>query len=342
MIISIIGAGGFGTAIAKILGDKGYAVKIWAYESEVAKEINGKKTNSKFLPNIKLPENIIATTSLKEALENTTAIFLITPSTFLINIARDMKKYVKEDIPISCLTKGFLEINRKPTLILDALKTIFPNNNLAYVSGPTHAEEIANNVYSGIVVSSKDKKTRHFFDSLISNGHIRVHRTTDIVGAQTGAALKNIIAIFYGILDALKNSNSKVGDNTESYLYSRGLVEIQRIAVLFGEVKASTFLGLTGAGDLLVTCSSIHGRNRRFGLDLIEKKLLKKHNSLDEILNSINYLPEGVYAIREVMKIKGIEDLRIPLIKTLWDILNNKIEPVKAIEEYMAHEEYHI
>lgn len=336
--IAIIGAGGFGTALAKLLAEKKHTISIWAYEKEVVKEINSKHTNSVFLPKVKFPKSIKASTELQTICETAEVVLFVTPSSHLLTLAKLVKPFTSKRTKIACATKGFISIKNKTSLIIPALETIFTDHieRITYISGPTHAEEIAEEKYSGITVACENKLLRHYFQELFNTKFLRVHRTEDIVGAQVGAATKNIIAIFYGILDGLKKTQSNIGDNTMSYVYARGLVEIERIGQLFGHQNPCTYLGLTGAGDLLVTCQSQYGRNRQFGYEIVTKKLLSKYKTFDNTLKNISYLPEGAYALKIIMNMKKNKtNIKTPLIDTLWSIINNGKNPQRAIEEYM-------
>jgi len=243
---------------------------------------------------------------------------------------------------IGVLTKGFIETSRGSRLIVETLEDYLPGfyrGNLVYISGPSHAEEVSRCLMTGLVAASSNGRNAIRVRELLQTRYLLVYPSLDIVGVQVCGAVKNVIAIAFGMLDTLKGESHSFGDNTESLLLAAGLNEIQMFGQALGATHPETFTSIAGVGDLDVTCRSIHGRNRRFGRDIIEKNILGQFRNSDDLVERIRlvgYLPEGAVAARFVKKIAVEKKLAMPICLGVYKILNKEIEPRDFIEDYLS------
>ena len=347
--IAILGAGAWGTAIAKVIAEKDMNVDIWSFEESVKDDINQNRQNSRYLPNVNLPEKLKATSDIEEAIEGKKYIIFAVPSLFLmdtlkkslsVNSIRDGKTN------IAILTKGFLPAENGPRLILETMEDYLPGfyrQSLVYISGPSHAEEVACGKITGLIAASESAKNSIRFRDLLKTSRLLVYSSLDVRGVQVAAAAKNVIAIAFGMLDAIKTAGGTpessgsgnagmFGDGTESLLLAAGLNEIQILGKTLGATHPETFTSISGIGDLDVTCRSVHGRNRRFGREIIEKNILESFQNIDDILaniGKIGYLPEGVAAAKYIKELAEKHKLKMPVSLGLCRLLNREIEPME-------------
>jgi len=343
--VAMIGAGAFGTALAKIIAGKGISVKLWSFDQQAAEDINKERLNKQFLPDVELPEGITAVTDLHEAVSGADFMILATPSHFTLNIAKqllDAPEIREGEIKIATIAKGFIQSNNGPGFIVDALESYLPGHykgNVVYISGPSHAEEVARGKLTGLISACHNPKNSILFRELLSSDKVKVFSSLDTTGVQTCAAIKNVIAIAFGMLDAMKDQQTDwVGDNTESLLFAAGLNEIQTLGLALGSTHPETFTSIAGVGDLDVTCRSIWGRNRRLGRDIVLSGIIDKYESLDDLLNHINdipYLPEGAFAAKYAFELMKKHNLRLPMIKTVYAILNKEQNPREVITQLL-------
>ena len=344
--IAVLGAGAWGTTVAKVIAEKKNNVTIWSFEEETKEEINKKHINSRFLPDIQLPDSIKATTCLEEAAEGSDFLILAIPSVFLLDTVKkllDINSIREGKTAIAVLTKGFLSTEKGPRLILETLEDYLPGfyrQSLVYIAGPSHAEEVSQGKITGLIAASENAKNSIRFRDLLKSNKLLVFSSFDVAGVQVAAAAKNVIAIVFGMLDALKtNDNAGLfGDGTESLLLAAGLNEIQILGNALGATHPETFTSISGIGDLDVTCRSVFGRNRRFGKDIIEKNILASFKNLDDLLSRINeigYLPEGVVAAKYVKILADKHKLKIPVSTGLYEILNRKINPLDFLTSFI-------
>jgi glycerol-3-phosphate dehydrogenase (NAD(P)+) len=338
--VGILGAGAFGTAIAKIIAEKGIDVTIWCFEKDVAHEINTNHIN-KYLPGVILPENIKAVTEIKEAAIDKEYIILSSPSLFILNTVKEIISVpnIMEGISkIAVIAKGFLEGPKGPQLLLDTIENYLPGfykGNVVYISGPSHAEEVARGKITGLISACSNPRMSIIFRELLSTENVQVFSSLDVIGVQVSAAVKNVIAIAFGLLDALKEISERVGDNTESYLFAVGLNEIQKLGMAMGATHPETFTSLAAVGDLHVTCRSLYGRNRRFGSEIIEKKVLDQFNDIDDMIENISklgYLPEGIVAAKFASQLADNYKLKLPMIQTVYRMLNKEESPLEIVK----------
>ena len=347
--IGVIGAGAWGTAIAKVIAEKGKEVVLWSLEEDNRDQINTNHQNARYLPGINLPENIHATSDIIEAASGREFIILAVPSLYLLETVKQIllvRSIQEGETAIAVLTKGFLETGKGPRFILETLEDYLPGfyrQSLVYIAGPSHAEEVSRCKITGLIAASENAKNSIRFRDLLKNKYLFVFSSFDVRGVQVAAAAKNVIAIAFGMLDAFKNHEdpgraNMFGDGTESLLLAAGLNEIQSLGLAMGATHPETFTSISGIGDLDVTCRSIFGRNRRFGKEIIEKNLLEPFKNLDDLLNrirEIGYLPEGVAAAKHVKVLAEKHRLKMPISTGLHQILNREIEPIDFLENFL-------
>ncbi len=327
MKISVLGAGGWGTTLAILLHYNGHEVTLWEYKRSYAKTLSRSRENKYLLPGIKIPKEINITHSLSESCENKHMIVLAVPSQFIRSVLKEMKRYDFHDTIFVSVAKGI----EKDTLltvsqiIKDELKNL-SNTNIGVLSGPSHAEEVAKKIPTAVVAASRDPFTAKQIQSAFITSYFRVYSTTDMLGVEYGGALKNVIAIGAGIIDG-----AKFGDNTKAAIMTRGIAEISRLGIALG-AKPETFSGLSGMGDLIVTCMSKHSRNRFVGEQLGRGKKLK------DILKKMQMVAEGVETCRSVHQLSLKHKIETPIAKAVYSILFEEKDPTKATYELMTRD----
>lgn len=320
--ISIIGSGSWGVALAIHLAKLGNEIKIWSFEEEEANLIN-KEKKCKFLSEVTIPDGIYCTTSYEEAIKGSEYILHVTPSKFTRNTVKEYKQYVTNQTVIIC-TKGF----EKDTLCTldEVLKQEMPNVNLAVLSGPSHAEEVSKGIPTLMVISSENMKIAQELQDIFMSENLRVYTSEDMKGIELGGALKNIIAFCAGVAAGIG-----LGDNTFAALITRGMTEISKLGVALGG-KKQTFYGLTGLGDLVVTCLSEHSRNRRAGM------LIGQGKSLEEARKEIGMVIEGVDNIEVAYELSKKYDVEVPIISAVYNMLYNNLKPAEAVNMLMTRD----
>ncbi len=321
--IAVIGSGSWGIALSVYLASQGNKVNVWSFAEEEINLINNEK-KCKFLPNLTLPENIYATSDFKEVIDDAEIILHVTPSKFVRNTIQQYKQYVKENQPIIMCSKGFEPVTE---LTLDeVIKQEIPNAKCGVLSGPSHAEEVSINVPTALVIASEHEdvivKIREIFKSNI----IRIYSSKDVKGVEIGGALKNIIAFCAGIAVGLN-----LGDNTFAALATRGLVEITRLGTAMG-AEEKTFYGLTGLGDLIVTCGSVHSRNRRAG------EMIGKGFTIEEARKEIGMTIESVDNIDVAYSLSKKYNVEMPIVNAVYNVLYNGLDPKEAVNQLMTRE----
>ncbi|MGL4987334.1 MAG: NAD(P)H-dependent glycerol-3-phosphate dehydrogenase [Treponemataceae bacterium] len=347
--IGVIGSGAWGTAVAHALARNDNKVSLWTRESEVANEINTLHVNKRYLPDNILSANISASCNIQNVAHDKEFIILASPSLYLCDVVRQILTvpsiahgFEDGSFPvIGILTKGFIPSSQGPRLIVETLETLLPasyTKNLVYISGPSHAEEVAKGKLTGLIVASESPKNSIRFRELLKVPGLMVYASLDVIGVQICAAAKNVIAVIFGCLDAIAKQSSLFGDNTESFLLAAGLNEIQTLGLGMGATHPETFSSIAGVGDLDVTCRSIYGRNRRFGQEIITKKILQNFASLDDLIERISevgYLPEGVVACKYIYQIAEQRGLKLPICIGLYRVLNREIECEDLLTELL-------
>lgn len=327
--IAVVGTGSFGTALAGVIATNGHVCTLIGRNMAVVKEINRERTNAKYLPGVQIADNVIATTDWLAILE-AELIVIAVPSHAMRETCRLLQPFYRKGTIVVHVTKG-LEMGtraRMSAVILEEIPTL-AKRDLAVLSGPSHAEEIARSLPTTLVVSSAAKTTAEFVQDTFMNRFIRVYTNPDVMGTELGGALKNIIAIGCGISDGLD-----FGDNAKAALMTRGLVEIARLGVRMGAAK-STFFGLTGIGDLIVTCTSKHSRNWNFGY------LLGLGVSVSDALMRVGMVVEGVRTAQSAIELAAENRIAMPISESIGDILFKEKKPVMAVTELMARTRTH-
>lgn len=324
--ITVCGAGSWGTALATVLADNGHQVNLWTHREEQAKEINETRKNSKYLP-IQLPKNITAFYHLEQAVVNTEAIVLVVPTKAIREVSQKLKKLIDPEMPLIHATKGIepKTLKRVSEMIVDEMPA-YGLDNITVLSGPSHAEEVAERQPTTVTVSSINKSRAIFAQNLFFNDSFRVYTSQDIVGIEIGGALKNIIALGAGISDGLG-----FGDNAKAALITRGLAEIARLGQSLG-ARPLTFLGLPGVGDLIVTCTSVHSRNWQAG------NLLGKGYTLDEVLDQMEMVVEGIQTTKAAYEFANKQSVEMPITFGLYDVLFQNKSPRDVVNELMQRD----
>ena len=342
--VGIISAGAWGTAVAKLIAEKGHSVTIWDFMEPVVNSINNEHVNERFLPGVDLPETLIATSDIEDAAGNKDFLLIASPSLYIMDLVKKLtpiQGITEGKTVIGVLTKGFIATPSGPSLILKSLEDYLPGfyrNSLVYISGPSHAEEVARGKLTGLISASKNGKNAIKIRELLSSKNMLVFPSLDIEGVQTSGAVKNIIAIAFGMLDALMELTENFGDNSESLLLAAGLNEIQTLGAALGSEYPETFTSIAGVGDLDVTCRSKYGRNRRFGKEIIKDRRIAQFKNLEHLIENIDeigYLPEGIVAARFVNKLASRHNLKLPICNMVYKILNRELNPSKGLGEML-------
>ena len=318
--IAIIGSGSWGVALAIHLASLKNEIKIWSFSEEEAKIINEEK-KCKFLPMAVIPENVKCYTNFEETLKDVDFILHVTPSKFTRQIFRDYKKYVGNKPVIIC-SKGFEKESLKTLdeVILEEL----PTARVGALSGPSHAEEVCVAVPTLLVVASKDSEVVDLIQDTFMNNKMRIYASDDVKGVELGGALKNIIAFCAGVAAGIN-----LGDNTFAALITRGLCELTKLGVALGGNK-ETFYGLSGLGDLIVTCLSEHSRNRRAGL------MIGQGKSIEETRKETGTVIESIDNIEVAYELSKKHNIEMPIVETVYKVLYENLDPKQAVENLMT------
>ena len=320
--ICIIGSGSWGVALAIHAAKMGNKVKIWSFAEEEADLINNEK-RCKFLPDAVIPDGVVCTTNIKEAIEGSDMILHVTPSKFTRDTIKKYKDFVK-DQPVIICSKGF-EANTLYTLSQVASEEM-PNVKIGVFTGPSHAEEVSLEVPTAIVIASKHIDIQYEVQDTFMNENMRIYTTSDVRGAELGGALKNIIAFCAGIIAELN-----MGDNTFAALITRGLTEISRLGVAMGG-NHNTFYGLSGLGDLIVTCLSEHSRNRRAG------RCIGRGLSIEETKQEVGMTIESIDNIEVAYQLSQKYNIEMPIVNTVYNVLFNELKPQDAVVKLMTRQ----
>lgn len=325
--VCVLGAGSWGSALALVLAKKGYEVMMWTLNKEQADKINRTKENIDYLPGILLPNNITVTTNIEEAVKDSKIIVLAVPSQAIRSVSSQIKPFIKDEQILVDVAKG---LEKGSGLRLsEVCKQELPNNPYVTLSGPSHAEEVARDIPTTVVVASEDLKIAQTVQDIFMSPKFRVYTNPDIVGVELGGALKNIIAFGAGVCDGLG-----LGDNAKAALMTRGIKEISRLGDAMG-ANVSTFAGLSGIGDLIVTCTSMHSRNRRAGI------LIGQGKSLDETLKEVKMVVEGITATEVAYKVAKELNVDMPITNAIYSVLYKGSSANEVVIELMMRNKTH-
>lgn len=322
--IALIGAGSWGTALSKVVTDNGHDTCVWSIDQREIDMLREKHQQVEKLPGVILPEGILYTTDLAEAIKGRDMLVLAVPSPFARSTAQKMKEFVEPGQIIVIVTKGIEE----STLMTmsDVVEQEIPQADVAVLCGPSHAEEVGKGIPTTIVAGAHSKETAEKIQAAFMNEYFRVYTSPDMLGMELGAALKNVIALAAGMADGLG-----YGDNTKAALITRGITEITRLGVAMGG-HMETFYGLTGVGDLIVTCASMHSRNRRAGI------LMGQGKSMDEAMKEVNQVVEGVYSAKAGKILSEKYQIEMPIIAQINQILFEGKDASLAVKELMLRD----
>lgn len=321
--VGVIGAGSWGTALAILLNENKNDVVLWSHRESEAEKIRKTRITSK-LPEIRLPEEIRVTSDLEEAVADREVLILVVPSSCVRETAQKMSGFVKAGTVIVSASKGIEE--RTLMTMTDIIEDCIPEANAAVLSGPSHAEEVAIGLPTACVIGAHDEETARRLQRLFMSACFRVYISPDMSGIELGGALKNVIALAAGIADGMG-----YGDNAKAALITRGMVEIGRLGMAMGG-KPQTFSGLTGIGDLIVTCASMHSRNRRAGI------LLGKGYSMEAAMKEVNMVVEGVYSAKSAAKLSEKYGVELPIIEQVNKVLFEGKDPRTAVSQLMLRD----
>ena len=320
----MIGAGSWGIALESLLHRNGNEVCVWSILEDEIAMLQKEREHKDKLPGVKLPEDMIFTTNLEEAVLGKDVLVIAVPSVFVRKTAKSMAAYVKENQIIVNVAKGIEE--ESLMTLSQVIEQEIPQAKVAVLSGPSHAEEVGRQLPTTIVVGSKEKACAEFLQALFMNEVFRVYTSPDVLGIELGAALKNVVALAAGIADGLG-----YGDNTKAALITRGITEIARLGTAMGG-EFETFCGLSGIGDLIVTCASMHSRNRRAGI------LIGKGYTMDEAMKEVKMVVEGVYSAKAALALAKKYQVQLPIIEQVNAVLFENKKADEAVKELMLRD----
>lgn len=322
--VGVLGAGSWGTALSILLNGNGNEVTLWSIDACEVEMLLTKREHSSKLPGVKLPQDLAVTNNLEEATDGKDFVVMAVPSPFTRATAKKICSYIRKGQIIVDVAKG-IEENSLLTLSQQIEEEI-PQADVAVLSGPSHAEEVGRRLPTTCVIGAKSRKTAEYLQSMFISPVFRVYTSPDILGIELGGALKNVIALAAGIADGLG-----YGDNTKAALITRGIAEIARLGVKMGG-KMETFTGLTGIGDLIVTCASVHSRNRKAGYLMGQGKTMK------EAMDEVQMVVEGVYSAKAAARLAVKYDVSMPIVAQVNAVLFEGKIPAQAVDELMQRE----
>ena len=322
--IGILGAGSWGTALAILLHDNGHDVTVWSIHEKEVEMLNTTRRHESKLPGVEIPEGILFTADMKENMSDKDVCVLAVPSPFIRSTCQKMKAYVRAGQIIVNVAKG-IEESTLYTLT-DIIEEEMPYADACVLSGPSHAEEVSRRLPTTCVVSARTRKTAEYLQSVFVSPVFRVYISPDMLGIELGGALKNVIALAAGTADGLG-----YGDNTKAALITRGIAEIARLGIKMGG-RPETFYGLTGIGDLIVTCASVHSRNRKAGY------LMGKGYTMQEAMDEVQMVVEGVYSAKAALTLAQKYQVEMPIVEQVNKVLFENKNAEEAVKELMIRD----
>lgn len=322
--LGVIGAGSWGIALSVVLADNGHTVKVWSLIEDEVKMLSEKHEHVDKLPGVIIPDSVTFTTSFQETIHEKDMVVLAVPSPFIRSTAKQMAEFVANDQLIVVVSKG---IEEDTLMILsDIVEQEIPQANVAVLSGPSHAEEVGRRLPTTVVAGAKTKEIAEKIQEYFMNQVFRVYSSSDILGIELGGSLKNVIALAAGMADGLG-----FGDNTKAALITRGIKEISELAVKMG-ARSETLSGLTGIGDLIVTCASQHSRNRKAGM------LIGQGYSMQEAMDEVKMVVEGVYSAKAAYRLAEKYNVDMPIVREVNDILFGGQSAKQGVVDLMARD----
>jgi glycerol-3-phosphate dehydrogenase (NAD(P)+) len=322
---AVLGAGSWGTALAKVLADKGYMTRLWGRNAELLEAINQRRENPRYLPGIPLPENLVALADLGQTLAGVEIVVVVVPSHALRELALALDPLLPIDVPVVNAMKGIEQGSLElPSQILAGTLPAARLPQLTFLSGPSFAREVALGVPTAVLVAGTSEPHTVCAQHALSGPRLRVYSTDDVVGVEVGGALKNVVAIAAGIADGMS-----FGHNSRAALITRGLAEIGRLASRLG-AHPLTVSGLSGMGDLVLTCTGDLSRNRQVGIEL------GKGRKLADILAEMTMVAEGVKTAKSAYELSRREGVEMPLVEGVYRVLYEDRDPHEELEELMS------
>ncbi len=322
--VGMIGAGSWGIALAKLLYNNGNEVTVWSALEDEITMLQTEREHKDKLPGVALPEDMIFTVDLEEAMKDKDMLVLAVPSPFVRSTAARMREFIRKGQVVVNVAKGIEE--KTLTTLSGVIEDELPNADVAVLSGPSHAEEVGRQIPTTIVVGAKSKETAEFIQNLFMSEVFRVYTSPDVLGIEIGAALKNVVALAAGIADGLG-----YGDNTKAALITRGINEIARLGMTMGG-KFETFYGLSGVGDLIVTCASRHSRNRKAGM------LIGQGYTMEAAMAEVKMVVEGVHSAKAAKALAKKFEVDMPIVEQVNAILFEGQPADQAVKELMLRD----
>ena len=319
--IGVIGSGSWGTALTWLLCNNGHQLTLWSYLTEETEMFRQHHQNTDKLPGVVLPDTVMFTCDMEEAVVGQDLLILAVPSPAVRSTAKTMKSYVREGQIVVDVAKGIEEATLMT--MTDIIEEEIPQAEVAVLSGPSHAEEVGKGLPTTIVAGAHRRETAEYIQNLCMSPVFRVYTSSDMLGIEIGAAMKNVIALAAGIADGLG-----YGDNTKAALITRGIAEISRLGTAMG-ANPNTFSGLSGIGDLVVTCASVHSRNRKAGY------LMGKGYSMKEAMDEVHMVVEGVYSAKAGLKLSEKYQVEMPIVRAINQVLFEEKPAGEAVNELM-------
>lgn len=320
----VIGSGSWGTALARVLSKSGHEVTLWSRREEESRMLREERENKSKLPGVKLPDDILCTTDLEQTVEGKDILVLATASPSIRSMAKKMAPYVAAGQLIVDVSKGIEESTLM--ILTDVIAQEIPQCRAAVLSGPSHAEEVGRDIPTTVVAGAKDRETAEYIQNLFMNKVFRVYTSPDMLGIELGGALKNVIALAAGAADGLG-----CGDNTKAALITRGIAEMSRLGVAMGG-HIETFNGLTGIGDLIVTCASMHSRNRRAGI------LIGQGKTMQEAMDEVKMVVEGVNSAKAAKTLAEKYGIDMPIVQEVNQVLFEDKPAREALADLMLRD----
>ncbi|MBR9945024.1 NAD(P)H-dependent glycerol-3-phosphate dehydrogenase [Clostridiaceae bacterium Marseille-Q4145] len=320
----VIGSGSWGTALARVLSKNGHEVTLWSRREEESRMLREERENKSKLPGVKLPDDILCTTDLEQTVEGKDILVLATASPSIRSMAKKMAPYVAAGQLIVDVSKGIEESTLM--ILTDVIAQEIPQCRAAVLSGPSHAEEVGRDIPTTVVAGAKDRETAEYIQNLFMNKVFRVYTSPDMLGIELGGALKNVIALAAGAADGLG-----CGDNTKAALITRGIAEMSRLGVAMGG-HIETFNGLTGIGDLIVTCASMHSRNRRAGI------LIGQGKTMQEAMDEVKMVVEGVNSAKAAKTLAEKYGIDMPIVQEVNKVLFEDKPAREALADLMLRD----
>lgn len=327
MKVAVLGAGSWGTALGLVLAQKEVNVSLWSWQQAQTDEIIKTKKNEKYLPGVELPENIQATSDIKACIDGAEIVLIAVPSQAVRETLKNCSMDIKKEQVIVNVSKGIEMTTLKR--ISEVVEEFLPENKFVALSGPSHAEEVSRKIPTTLVSASTDREAAELIQDTFTTESLRIYTNPDLIGVEVGGALKNIIALGAGISDGLG-----FGDNAKAALMTRGIHEIARLGLKMG-AKLETFSGLSGIGDLIVTCTSMHSRNRRCGI------MIGEGMTTDDAIEKVGMVVEGIYTIKSAYGLSEKYNVEMPIAEQLYKVIYEDYNARESVSNLMLRRMKH-